>query len=632
MQLKNRFVLLAQRILLLFVLYTFCRLLSYVFNFSYFGDIGFATTLKLFFFGLRFDAAAIVISNIVFIGLHFYPFSHFYTRTYQGILRFLFLLVNSLAVMLNFVDIEFIRFEGKRATTDVFRVMGFGDDFVNTAPRMILDYWYVLLILVMVIYVLNRFYIRIKATTTLKQSGFFFSTVVGQLLLASFTLVLCFIGFRGGIQYRPINIMTASRYANGKEASLLLNTPFTILKTLGKHVLEPIRYFSREEAEKISPVIHHPLPQPPFRKLNVVIIIVESLGREYIGSLNNYEGYTPFLDSLIKKSLVFPNAYANAKRSIEGVPCVIAGIPAFMDEPFITSAYNGNKITSIAGALKKKGYRSLFFHGGTNGTMGFDNFSKLAGYDSYFGRREYNNDDDFDGNWGIYDEPFLQYTVRKLNETPQPFQASIFTISSHHPYKVPEVHKGQFRKGTLPIHESMGYADYSLKKFFESASKTTWYDSTLFVITGDHTAISEYPFYQGRIGMYAVPVIFFQPHDSLTGKVATTTEQIDILPGVLDYLHYDESFFAFGTSMFDTTAGHSAVNYINGTYQVIAGEYALTMDTSGVQNLFHFTEDSMSARNLKGTLPGIQSKMESKLKAMIQHFNEAMLNNTMSAQ
>lgn len=572
---------------------------------------------------------AIVISNLLFFSLHLYPFRHFYYKIYQGILRTIFLLVNSIAILVNLIDIEYFRFEGRRSTADVFKAMGFGDDFVNTVPRMIGDFWYLLLILLILIFLLNTIYGRIKTTTSSNQSGFFLKTVFGQIILTSITFALCFIGFRGGIQYRPINIMAASQYANGKDAALLLNTPFTIIKTLGKNTLEPITYFSKEKTEKISPTTHHFQSSGTFRKLNVVIIIVESLGKEYSGFLNNYSGYTPFLDSLMKKSLVFTNAYANGKRSIEGIPCVIAGLPALMVEPFITSAYNGNKVSSLATALKQKGYSTLFFHGGTNGTMGFDNFTKLAGYDSYFGRREYNNDIDFDGNWGIYDEPFLQYTVQKLNTVQQPFHAGIFTISSHHPYKIPDQYKGKFKKGTLPIHESMMYADYSLKKFFEAAEKTKWFDSTLFVITGDHTALSEYQFYQNHVGMYSVPIIFYQSHDSLMGKSNQTTEQIDILPGVLDYIHYNLPFFSFGQSMFDSTADHKAVNYVNGLYQIISGEYSLSMDTSKVQSVFNFVNDSTLSHNLKDSFPEMQLKMERKLKATIQNFNNAMLNNSM---
>ncbi len=539
---------------------------------------------------------------------------------------------NSVAVVLNLIDIAFVRFEGKRATTDAFRVMGFGDDFVNTVPGILLDYWYLLLLLIAIMVLVDKIYVKIKITTVNSQNGFLLRSKTGQIILALSMAAFTFIGFRGGIQYRPINIMTASQYANGKETSLLLNTPFTILKTLGKNLLEPVRYYTTEESEKISPVIHFPLPNQTFRNKNVVLIIVESLGKEYIGSLNHKKGYTPFLDSLMKKSIVFPNAFANGKRSIEGIPCVIAGIPALMDEPFITSVYNGNRISGIASLLKKKGYQTLFFHGGTNGTMGFDNFSRMAGYDSYFGRKEYNDDADFDSNWGIYDEPFLQFAKMKLDATAQPFHATLFTLSSHHPYLIPEKYKGKFDKGTLPIHESIGYADYSLKKFFESASKTDWYMNTIFVITGDHTAIAEEPFYQSRVGMYAVPIIFYQAADSASFISDVTTNQIDIIPGILDYLHYDEPYFSFGKSMFDVNTTHEAVNYINGIYQIISGEYALTMDTANVQGLYHYTNDSLLSNNLKGTLPAIQDSLERKLKAMIQNYNDALMNNKMSLQ
>jgi phosphoglycerol transferase MdoB-like AlkP superfamily enzyme len=176
---------------------------------------------------------------------------------------------------------------------------------------------------------------------------------------------------------------------------------------------------------------------------------------------------------------VFPNSFANGKRSIEGIPAIIAGIPSLLSDPFITSAYSGNNVTSFASLLKKKGYHTVFYHGGTNGTMGFDNFSRLAGFDHYFGRTEYNNDKDFDGTWGIYDEPFLQRTISELNKVNSPFAATIFTLSSHHPYKIPEKYIGKFPEGTLPIHAAVRYADFALEKFFNAASSAPWFKDYL---------------------------------------------------------------------------------------------------------------------------------------------------------
>jgi phosphoglycerol transferase MdoB-like AlkP superfamily enzyme len=447
---------------------------------------------------------------------------------------------------------------------------------------------------------------------------------------------LGFIGFRGGIQYRPINIMTASQHGSPKLTALILNTPFSIIKTMGKEELPSLKYFSDSDAKEICPTIHEGKSsfsvgvasglKPP----NVVIIILESFGKEYIGSLNNSKGYTPFLDSLMKESLIFTDAYANAKRSMEGIPAVVASIPALMNEPFVTSAYNGNQITGLSKLLKKKNYASAFYHGGTNGTMNFDNFSRIAGYDRYIGRREYNNDNDFDGSWGIYDEPFMQFAAEDMNKTQQPFFTTIFSVSSHHPYSVPKKYKNSFAKGTLPIHQSVMYADYSLKKFFEAASKMPWFNNTLFVITADHTAISEYPKYQTKVGIYSVPIVFYMPGSSLKGQSNITIQQIDILPSVLDVVGYDEKYFGFGNDVFDSTASHFAVNFLNDNYQIISGGYALSMDTSHAISFYHYSVDSLLQNNLLNVDTVLQNSLERKLKAFIQNYNHALLENKMT--
>lgn len=112
--------------------------------------------------------------------------------------------------------------------------------------------------------------------------------------------------------------------------------------------------------------------------------------------------------------------------------------------------------------------------------MGFDNFSKAAGIDNYIGQNEYvGNKADFDGSWGIYDEPYLQYIANYLDTVKSPFFAGIFTLSSHHPYKIPNEYSGKFPKGNIPILESIGYADYALQQFFDRISKSDWYKNTL---------------------------------------------------------------------------------------------------------------------------------------------------------
>src|SRR5690606_8681897 len=110
-----------------------------------------------------------------------------------------------------------------------------------------------------------------------------------------------------------------------------------------------------------------------------------------------------------------------------------------------------------------------------------------------YGKKEYKNDADYDGIWGIWHEPFLQFMADKLDEMPQPFFASFFSLSSHHPFKVPAKYKGKFPAGPLPVHEPVGYTDYAMKQCFVKASETEWYRNTLFVRVADHATVTHLP-------------------------------------------------------------------------------------------------------------------------------------------
>jgi phosphoglycerol transferase MdoB-like AlkP superfamily enzyme len=365
---------------------------------------------------------------------------------------------------------------------------------------------------------------------------------------------------------------------------------------------------------------------------NVVVIILESFSKEHFGSLNHtiengrYKGFTPFLDSLLSHSLV-TDGYSDGKRSIEGIPAILASLPTWMTQDYITSVYGGNTINSIASLLKTEGYGTAFFHGGNNGTMGFDAFCGSAGFDKYYGRNEYANDKDYDGEWGIWDEPFLQYMANKLNTMQQPFLASVFTLSSHHPYQVPEKYKGKFREGKLPIQQTVMYSDYALKRFFETAAHMPWFDNTLFVITADHTSESALPFYQNRVGQYSIPVIFYKHDTTLSLHKPVTAQQTDIMPSVLHYLGYTKPFVAFGNSVFDTTAVHAAVSNINGSYQLIQNGWALEWNSNDRAQLYHFVQDSALAENLAVKQPQKLLEMENLLKAYIQQYNNRMIDN-----
>ena len=622
-------IVLFKRIVLLLVLFQFCRLYFYFFNISHFENLSFSELLKIFFFGTRFDYTAIIYLFSVFILLHLIPFRFVYKNSYQKFLKLFFIIETSFVLLPNFIDSQYFQFIKKRSTSDFFSLISLGDDVIALLPQYLYDFWFVVLSWLLTIIISYFAFPKLKNINLSKRkiSG---KNIFIQSLISIIILSILYTGARG-IELKPIRIITAAKYTDAQNIPLLLNTPFTIVTTFYKKELATVEYFDKNELKKYYNPVKNYKSNDKFKNYNVVIIILESFAEEYLGTHNEKGGYTPFLDSLMKKSLVFENSYANGKKSIEALPAILASIPALSENPYITSIYSANQINSIASILKSKNYHSSFFHGGSNGTMGFDNFVEIAGIEKYYGRNEYNNEVDYDGNWGIYDEEFLQFFAKKLDSFSEPFFASVFTLSSHHPYSIPEKYKDKFKSGNLPIHQAIRYTDYSLKKFFETASKKSWYQNTLFVLTADHTEKLVQKKYKTRTGIYEIPIIFFQAADSnLHGISQLECQQIDIMPSILDYLHYDSEFISFGNSVFDSTNTGFAVNYLNDIYQLIENKYVMQFDNTKIIGLYNLENDSLLKHNLKDTDNKQIEYLSNHMKAIIQSYNTRLINNDLT--
>ncbi len=543
------------------------------------------------------------------------------------------MLTNSICFFFQVGDTIFFPFVYKRSTGDIFKFLGLGDDTADVLPSVLKDYWYMVIVWILLIvltYVMYTFTGRksIKNSKTEQKHPVTSFTVASYLVF----LGLIVMGCRGGWQLKSIDTVDASDLAPPHDIPLVMNSPFSILITYYRPVLEDKKLTKKTDAVKHYSPIHNP-SKGNFRRLNVVTIIMESMSKEYIGALNNrHHTHTPFLDSLISQSLIFDDAYSDGKKSIEGIPAVVASLPSWMNTAFITSPYSDDQVTCLAGLLKQEGYRTAFFHGGHEGTMGFDLFCKKGGFDYYYGKKSYNNDADYDGYWGIRDEPFFQYFAKELDTIRQPFYAAIFSISSHHPFILPEKYKKIFvqKKGDLPIMRCIEYSDYSLKKFFEAASKMPWYDSTIFVITADHTGPSLDPFYSNRLGMYQVPIIYYMPHSNLKGKSHITTQQVDIMPSVLDYIHYPEAYFSFGSSVFDSTlTDHYAINYLNDVYQIQKYPWCLQMVGNKVQAFYNYQTDSLLQNNLMDKSIKAQDTLSGILRKVVETYNYSVIHNQM---
>lgn len=623
---KQHIILLIKRIVLILILFSGTRILFHIFNHDYFQIEGLKDLLSIYFYGIKFDIFVVATVNVPFVLVTLFPGKFKDANVSQKIFKFYFVIVNGLLLTFNFIDIKYFDFTNKRSTNDLFELMSTSDDLWQIIPLFLKDFWYLLLLWALFIFAFWRLYSMTKFKRLESHTKLSLKQFIQQSLILIGILFLTGVGARGSFGIKPLRTIDAAQYTSSQNIALVLNTPFTIIKSLNKKELEIVNYFPENELDKIFNPVRKFSADSAFNKMNVVIIIMESFANEYIGAFNGGNGYTPFLDSLIQQSLVFPNAFANGKKSIEAVPSILVGIPSLMDNPYLTSSYSTNQVRSIASILKQEGYHSSFFHGGKNGTMGFDKFLNYIGFDAYYGLNEYPDKESFDGGWGIYDEPFFTFFADELNEINKPFISCFFSLSSHHPYHIPKNLRNKFPKGDLNIHESVGYADFALSKFFEQAQKYEWYQNTLFIITADHTAQLTQPKYKNTVGNYNVPILFFSPNHISPEIDSTLVQQIDIIPSILDFLNYSGTEILFGESVFAKKYPHT-INFKSGVYQLIDSNYLLKFNGTDVIGLYNYKKDLKQSKNLMIEQIDRKEELESYLKAYIQVFNGRVINN-----
>ncbi len=551
MQILRRLLL---QTLLLLTVYEAVRVLFWLINRAQFDDSSHQLLLQAFFHGARYDLAAIVLTNAALFLFYLLPCPQRWFRWQELSTALGSGLINGFFLAVNIVDVEYYRFTGKRFTRDSFRI---AQDILSQIVQLAVYYWYYTLLILLIAAGIGYLTAKILRRTSRDKP---WSHAVGAVII----LALLSLAGRGGWQTKPL--IPAQAYAGdtGSLGILILNSSFTLLKSSDKALLQSYNWMTDEEARRIllnngqgSSIALQKRPR------NIVLMILESFGKEYVFPPNGQPSFTPFLQSLALKGSYFPNAFANGRRSIDALPAILAGIPAWMEAPFITSPYQTNRVQGYPSILKEQGMRTQFFHGGDNGTMFFDVMADRFGFEQYVGAREYPASNDHDGRWGIFDEPFLQYVVKRLGEDGRAFFASIFTLSSHHPYTIPLAYKDRFPKGQLEIHESLGYADLSLQKFYASAQKQSWFQDTLFVFTADHTQKTQFPEYETVLGHYRVPLLFImndQPLPFLGREMPV--QHLDIMPTVLDALGVEPtSHSRFGSSLLKNTSRPGIILY-----------------------------------------------------------------------
>lgn len=628
-------------LILAMLIYTLCRLEFYLVNKAdFFPEV--ADLRTIFLGGLKFDLTAVLYSNIVYIAMMIIPFKFRYGKVYQKVAKWLFVVVNSICVIINLSDSVYFKFTGRRTTMSFFSEFQNDNNLLTIMGEGIVQYWYVSLTAVVIIAICALLYFRPDFSRRFERDAAPWIYYVRNTIAMAVAVFFIVNGMRGGFGsfVRPITLSNANAFVNKPlEASIVLNTPFCMMRTIGNKPYNDPKYFkSEEEADKIFRPVITPRPNGEFKRMNVVVFILESFSKEFVGELNkdldggNYKGFTPFLDSLIQQSLTFEYTFANGRKSIDAMPSVLSSIPRFY-EPYFLTEYSNNKVSGIAGELDKKGYYTAFFHGAPNGSMGFEAFAKVTGFKDYYGMTEYGNDSDYDGTWAIWDEEFFQFFANKMGTFKEPFMTALFSASSHHPFHVPEKYKDIYKEdGIHPLHKCIRYSDNALRKFFDNAKKQPWYNNTLFVITADHTNALTRKEYTNDAGNFKVPIIFYTPNGDLKGRLPEIAEQIDVMPTVLGYLNYDEPYLAFGHDLLDSTyTSHYAINHYDQTFQFFQDSLMYQFDGKNTKAVYNFVTDIYLQNNLLDKTDTKKREMvETKMKAIIQQYINRMTQNRLT--
>ena len=582
--LSQPYMLVIYRMLVTLMALSISRWMLYLFNQQFFHQLAPGEALALYFSGMRFDLPIVFGINLPVILYYCFPSRRIYNKVGQKVIDILYILLNALAILLNFIDIVCFHFFAKHITIDFIKVLGQSDEVsFGVLKQVFFDYWYLLVIYLLFLSII----IVVARNTPLKphEKEAPSRWKLRQYISLIVMLLLSAIGLRGGLQAKPVNMQTAMEYTDPQNAPILLNTPFCLITEQDKTIslksgqpLEALHIHDNLQANRFlscDSLNRDSLPD------NLMLIILKNMGQEMIGYYNPDRRYslTPFMDSLFAHSLTF-NGMSNSRRSNEVLPALLASIPSLMENDFVRSAYADNDFDAFGQRLAKHGYNTIFMHGGKNGVQGFDVFSHRAGFKNYFGRIEYGEDSDYDGQWGIYDGPFLQYAVQTLNRVHEPFATALYTLSSRYPYKVP--HDFELPEESYywtGFEKTVYYTDCALRDFFHAASKMKWYDHTLFVITADCSNSEHFlSRYCNVWGMYSIPIVFYHPNKIEPKRCEEIAQQIDLGPSILSALQVNDTLFSFGRNLFDTLSEPAFISYFNLTYQYCDGNYLVQSD------------------------------------------------------
>ncbi len=309
--------------------------------------------------------------------------------------------------------------------------------------------------------------------------------------------------------------------------------------------------FLKDNGTDISRTIR---PEGSEKKLNVIVIVEESLSAEFLGTFGNRLRLTPNLDRIASQSLLFTNLFATGTRTVRGLEAITLSIPPLPGCSLVKRPNNEN-LFSWGTVMKNKGYDNKFIYGGRGY---FDNMNYFFSHNGFsiVDKADFSDKEKtFENAWGVCDEDLFGKVIREANKSfsqHKPFFSIVMTTSNHRPFTYPSgkvyVPSGSGREGGVM------YADYALGKLDAEAQKQPWFNQTLFVIVADHCAESARKFAL-PVEKYHIPLIVYSPAQISPRHVDAMASQIDIAPTVLGLLDFSYTSRFVGRDILDEDAG-----------------------------------------------------------------------------
>jgi phosphoglycerol transferase MdoB-like AlkP superfamily enzyme len=612
---------LIQRILVAYFVVIILQIAFYMLDKPHFGHIASATEAWSIAKGsFRFNTMSVLWTNCLFIFLSVLPFRIREKRWYQGILYAIYLITNSLSIILNGSDIVYFSHTMKRMTIEELHFTNNSNDL-----PIVLDFLQSNLSVTIVgalligSLVYGWHYIKYQPTQIENNKRYYLTNTLVMVIV----MFLCVSGMRGTFNpAKPWTKMSEAAAYSPEKTWLTLSNPYCLFRSLDKEAdYDNVSYFTPQELDELFTTTHHiDSSRYNLGRRNVVVFILESFSKEHSKYLNPelYEdeiGYTPFLDSLMQKGYTFTQAYANGSKSIEAMPAILASIPSFKTS-FTTMPERFGDFEAIPEILAKQGYETAFFSGSERNSMGFEDVSRLFGIKKCYCRDDFKasypvNDSTIEPFWGVYDMPYFQFMADEICRMQEPFLATVFSLTSHHPYRVPPGYEDLLPRAHNPEQRVVAYTDMAIRKFFERAKSEPWFENTLFVFVADHVSPIYYdPQRLTSKGRFSIISFLYTPDGALRNTDSTIMQQLDLMPTVLGLLGNKEPYFAFGRDVFNEPERQPiAFNCLNLLYQCITDSTTILSDEEKVVKI------------IEGSCT---KKTENTLKAVLQRYAESL--------